>query len=157
MNTKVLKWLLLASLGLNLVVLGAWAGYRWLPSTGDDSKAHSSLAWFLENIPKESHSKIKPIIDHYDPIAMADHDKVYTIRQQMLDQLAADKLDPSAFEQSIEQLSQAKQEMLQTINHCFSDVVEKLDVQERQHLASALGKCCNKCASTKKCRRSNSN
>lgn len=140
-----LKYALIASLALNLLVLGAVGGmafglYKHRPYFGMMRSEDFGLMGLTRHLPEERRKEVRKQLredrDRLRPLV----DDIRASRRGAADKLAAEPFDKAALEAAIKLTSDKESTFRTTAIAAFLDHVEKLTPSERQLLADAWRK-----------------
>jgi uncharacterized membrane protein len=139
-GSRRLKYALVASLALNLLVAGAVAGmafgfFKHRPSFGVVRSEDFGLMGLTRHIPEERRKEVRKQLredrDRLRPLV----DDIRASRRDAADKLAAEPFDKAALETAIKATSSKESALRETAIAAFLGHVEKLTPSERQLLA----------------------
>ncbi len=134
-----LKWLLIASLALNLLVAGAVAGrmifgHRSGPGGGGAS-VDQGLMWFSHSLPPEQRDLVRQNLKAARPELRALREESVALKKQAAELLAAEPFDRAALKSAMDRVGLAEKTLRDKGVSVVLDTAEKLSPEQRQRLS----------------------
>lgn len=124
---------LIASLMLNLLLLGAFAGSVWATRPEQDSgKGRLGLLEYIERLPPDRRDAIRSFIDSERPSLRPLREEVQQARAHAASILDADPLDKEKLAAAMQRLSEAEHAFHSAINGVFIRAAERMTLEERR-------------------------
>lgn len=125
---------LIASMMLNLLLLGALAGTVWATrSEQDTGKGRLGLLEFIERLPSDRRDAIRSFIDSERPRLRPLRQEVHQARAQVASILDADPLDKEKLAASMQRLNELEHAFHSAINGIFVEAAARMTAEERRH------------------------
>lgn len=143
LTPRTLRWALVASLALNVLVIGAVAGTLCFSRWGGHDRhgfKGSPLLGFARTLPRERADLIRQKLADAQPSMETARKGVRDARGALRTLLPADTFDQPAFNAALDSLVQAETDMARSKKALFGDVVGQLSPQERKALHDWLEK-----------------
>jgi uncharacterized membrane protein len=144
LSPRTLRWALIASLALNVLIIGAVAGTlclsRWGGGPDGPGFRKSPLLGFARTLPRERADVIRQKLADAQPGMETARKGVRDARTAVRGLLPADPLDQAAFDAALESLVQAETTVARNKKTLFGDVVGQLTPEERKQLHDWLEK-----------------
>lgn len=143
LSPRTLRWALIVSLALNVLIIGAVAGTlcfsRWDGPDGPGFKG-SPLLSFARTLPRERADLVRQKLADAQPGMETGRKGVRDARTAVRALLPADTFDQAAFNAALESLVQAETNVARSKKALFGDVVKELTPEERKQLHDWLEK-----------------
>jgi uncharacterized membrane protein len=124
---------LIASLMLNLLLLGVFAGTVWATRTEEYAgKGRLGLLEFIETLPADRRDAIRGFIDTQRPRLRPLRQEVQAERTQAAGVLDADPLDKDKLATAMQRLSEAEHAFHSAINGVFIEAAARMTTEERR-------------------------
>jgi uncharacterized membrane protein len=143
LTPRTLRWGLVASLALNVLVIGAVAGTLCFSRKGGPDGPGfkgSPLLGFARTLPRERADMIRQKFADAQPGMETARKAVRDARGTVRTLLPADNFDQAAFNAALENLVQAETGVARSKKGLFGDVVGQLSPEERKALHEWLEK-----------------
>jgi uncharacterized membrane protein len=124
---------LIASLMLNLLMLGVFAGTVWATRTEQDTgKGRLGLLEFIETLPADRRDAIRGFIDTERPRLRPLRQEVHQARAHAASVLDANPLDKDKLAAAMQRLSEQEHAFHSAINGIFIEAAARMTAEERR-------------------------
>ena len=124
---------LIASLMLNLLMLGVFAGTVWATrSEQETGKGRLGLLEFIETLPADRRDAIRSFIDAERPRLRPLRQEVHQARTHAASVLDADPLDKDKLAAAMQRLSELEHAFHSAINGIFIEAAARMTAEERR-------------------------
>lgn len=139
MNKRYLTSLLVVSVLLNILLIGAIGGH-WYSGKGRGpyDRHHTDLQALLSELPKDKAEWIVDVMDQSRKIRHQHFKAIKQARQEAMDILVAEQFDVDAFQQKLAALHQLSGDFKQQQMQGVVELAERLTVEERRVLSRFL-------------------
>lgn len=130
------SWLLIVSLMINLLVLGAVAGAVLVPHHRGHGSHHGErkgpLTRFVETLPAARSAELKKILDPYRASLEASWDEVREARKSVIDAAAREPFERPALDAALARFGEADAKVRDARARKFAETVSAMTPEERQ-------------------------
>lgn len=139
------KWLLIASLGLNLLIAGAVAGAMFMHRGGPHGRwgigpQDFGLMGFARSLPPERRDMVREELKGLRGALKPMRQEIRAAREEAANLLAADPFDRNALKAALVKVGTAEQSMRGTSVDRLLGVIDRFTPAERQSLSAAWKK-----------------
>lgn len=130
-----MKWLLVASLALNLLIIGIVAGAALrFDRGGRGGKLTERIERFARQLPPERRDRVLNIVESRMPEIRSLFDEAKDARRQLTSLVASDEFEPAAFAKQSEATEQAYGRLRNRLTGVLGELSAQLNAEERREL-----------------------
>lgn len=137
MTTRSWRWALVASLALNLLLLGVMGSWWW--RIHEWRSGRSALGEIVATLPEPDRTDLGRLIDQRREEGKANWEQLGRLRDAAKEALAADPYDPNRVAAAFAALRDKSNDLREDSQATLLQVVPKLSAQQRRQLVERRG------------------
>ncbi len=129
-NSKLIKWLLILSLAVNLMLVGVIGGAIWVRH--NINPLERMTASFLKTLPDEKRNSIADIFKQHKNTIEPQWKEVISTQLKVINLLKQDNFDPKQLDKMLEELLQLQNKLQTTRHQLVVELSKNLTTEERR-------------------------